>query len=50
MSQPFKINISDEALDLLAKKLALTRLPDEIEDAGWDYGVPLQDIRRLVAR
>ncbi|KAI3618595.1 epoxide hydrolase [Moniliophthora roreri] len=50
MSQPFKINVSDESLELLAKKLALTRLPDEIEDAGWDYGVPLQDIRRLVGR
>ena len=50
MSQPFTINISDESIDLLHKKLALTRLPDEIDDAGWDYGVPLQDIRRLVAR
>ncbi|KAK7053454.1 hypothetical protein VNI00_004080 [Paramarasmius palmivorus] len=50
MSQPFTINISDESIDLLHKKLALTRLPDEIDDAGWDYGVPLQDIRRLIAR
>ncbi|KAK7045806.1 hypothetical protein VNI00_007209 [Paramarasmius palmivorus] len=46
----FKIAISDEALDLLKKKLELTCLPDEIEDAGWDYGAPLADIRRLVAR
>jgi hypothetical protein len=50
MSQPFAINISDESIDLLRKKLALTRLPDEIDDAGWDYGVPLRDMRRLVAR
>ncbi|KAK7045807.1 hypothetical protein VNI00_007210 [Paramarasmius palmivorus] len=46
----FKIAISDEALDLLKKKLELTRLPDEIEDAGWDYGAPVSDIRRLVTR
>ena len=28
----------------------MTRLPDEIEDAGWAYGVPLADVKRLVAR
>ena len=46
----FKITVSDEALDLLKKKLELSRLPDELDDAGWDYGVPLADIRRLLAR
>ncbi|KAK7040649.1 hypothetical protein VNI00_009554 [Paramarasmius palmivorus] len=46
----FKINIPDQAIDLLKKKLELARLPDEIDEAGWDYGVPLSDIRRLVAR
>ncbi|ESK84244.1 epoxide hydrolase [Moniliophthora roreri MCA 2997] len=50
MSSPFKIAIPDSALELLKKKLELSRLPDEIDDAGWDYGVPLADIRRLVAR
>ncbi|KAF9264376.1 alpha/beta-hydrolase [Marasmius fiardii PR-910] len=46
----FKINIPDESLEQLRKKLELTRLPDELDEAGWDYGAPLSDIRRLVAR
>ncbi|KAK0464725.1 Alpha/Beta hydrolase protein [Desarmillaria tabescens] len=46
----FKISIPDEKLELLRKKLELTALPDELEDSGWKYGVPLGDIRRLVAR
>ncbi|VDB88840.1 unnamed protein product [Peniophora sp. CBMAI 1063] len=47
---PFTLHISDEALAELDKKLALTRLPDELEGAGWDYGAPLSHIRRLVDR
>ncbi|KAJ7484697.1 Alpha/Beta hydrolase protein [Mycena latifolia] len=47
---PFKISIPDEKLSLLHKKLELTTLPDELADAGWDYGVPLVDVRRLVER
>ncbi|KAL0569709.1 hypothetical protein V5O48_012248, partial [Marasmius crinis-equi] len=50
MASEFKISISDSDLSLLKQKLELTRLPDEIEGAGWDYGVPLADIKRLVAR
>ena len=46
----FRIDVPEEHLTILQQKLALTNLPDEIEDAGWDYGVPLTDIRRLVAR
>ena len=46
----FRIDIPEEHLTILQQKLALTNLPDEIEDAGWDYGAPLADIRRLVAR
>ncbi|KAI0036977.1 Alpha/Beta hydrolase protein [Vararia minispora EC-137] len=45
---PFTIAISDSELELLQRKLELTGLPDELEDAGWDYGVPLADVRRLV--
>ncbi|TFY65716.1 hypothetical protein EVG20_g5373, partial [Dentipellis fragilis] len=47
---PFKIAIPDDALALLSQKLALTRLPDELDEAGWQYGVPLADVKRLVAR
>ncbi|KAJ3575872.1 hypothetical protein NP233_g812 [Leucocoprinus birnbaumii] len=46
---PFKIAVTDQELELLKKKLELTRFPDEIENAGRDYGAPLQDIQRLVA-
>ncbi|KAF7299513.1 EHN domain-containing protein [Mycena indigotica] len=47
---PFKIDVPDAALEELSKKLALARLPDELDEAGWDYGVPLDDIRRLLVK
>jgi len=45
--RPFTLSIPEAELVLLKDKLALTRFPDELEDAGWDYGVPLSDIQRL---
>ncbi|KAL0569816.1 hypothetical protein V5O48_012149, partial [Marasmius crinis-equi] len=50
MASEFEISIPDNALKLLQQKLELTRLPDEIDKAGWDHGAPLSDIRRLVER
>ena len=47
---PFKIDIPDQKIALLKQKLALTHFPDELEEAGWAYGVPLADMRRLVGR
>jgi pimeloyl-ACP methyl ester carboxylesterase len=47
---PFNISVSSEQLDALKQRLALTRFPDELDDAGWAYGAPLADIKRLVAR
>ncbi|KAF5309359.1 hypothetical protein D9611_014011 [Ephemerocybe angulata] len=47
---PYTINVTEEELGLLKKKLELVRLPDEITDAGRDYGAPLVDIEKLVAR
>lgn len=46
----FNITISEEQLSTLQSKLALTTLPDELENAGWNYGAPLADIRRLLLR
>ena len=46
--RPYKINVSDEQIALLKAKLELAVLPDELDDAGWDYGAPLGDIARLV--
>ncbi|KAJ7302792.1 Alpha/Beta hydrolase protein [Mycena albidolilacea] len=47
---PFNISVSSEQLDALKQRLALTRFPDELDDAGWAYGAPLADIKRLVTR
>lgn len=47
--QPFTLAVPDADIDFLHKKLDLVRLPDELDGAGWDYGVPLTDIKRLVA-
>ncbi|KAF8139440.1 Alpha/Beta hydrolase protein [Mycena galopus ATCC 62051] len=47
---PFKISIPDAVLERLHKKLELADLPDELDGAGWEYGVPLADVKRLVAR
>jgi len=47
---PFKIQVPDQDLQFLHQKLALTVLPDELEGANRDYGAPLSDIQRLLAR
>jgi hypothetical protein len=48
--KPFKIGIFDDELALLRSKLDHAIFPDELEGAGWDYGAPLADIKRLVDR
>ena len=45
--KPFKIQVSDADLSLLKQKLDLATLPDELDEAAWDMGAPLSDIRRL---
>jgi len=47
--QPFTIAISQATLDDLHVRLALTRWPDEVEGAGWDYGTNLLYMKELVA-
>ncbi|KAG2065320.1 alpha/beta-hydrolase [Suillus decipiens] len=47
---PFQINISDEKLSTLRTKLELATFPDELQDAGWKYGSPLVDVKRLTER
>lgn len=47
---PFKISVSDDRITLLKAKLENAVFPDELDEAGWAYGVPLADIKRLVAR
>jgi hypothetical protein len=45
--KPFKVHIPDVALDDLKARLSLARFPDELDDAGWAYGAPLSDVKRL---
>jgi microsomal epoxide hydrolase len=47
--QPFKIDVSQEILDDLQRRLANTRWPGKIEDAGWDYGTDLAYLKELCA-
>ena len=45
----FEVNISDEVLNDLQARLADTRWPDEVEDAGWAYGTNLDYLQELVS-
>lgn len=47
---PFQISVPDSKIASLKAKLEQVTFPDELEDAGWDYGSPLADVKRLVAR
>ncbi len=44
---PFRIDIPQADLDDLAARLAATRWPNEVADAGTDYGMPVDVVRRL---
>lgn len=46
--EPYTISVPDEKLTSLTDKLSTATFPDELDDAGWDYGAPLADIKRLV--
>ena len=47
--QPFRVNIPDDQLVRLRRKLEDYELPesDIIEDAGWSYGVSLEWVKGL---
>ena len=44
---PFKISVPDAVLDDLRERLAQARWPDEVEGAGWDYGIALDYMKEL---
>ncbi|KGO76089.1 Alpha/beta hydrolase fold-1 [Penicillium italicum] len=46
---PYNIAVADEKLKQLRQKLEHTTFPDELDASGWDMGVPLLEIKRLVA-
>ncbi|KAL4950233.1 Alpha/Beta hydrolase protein [Aspergillus filifer] len=46
-SRSFEIDVPEADLDRLCQKLDTTTFPDELDNAGWDMGVPLEEIKRL---
>lgn len=48
ITRPFRIDVPQADLDDLRDRLARTRWPDELPDAGWDYGASLGYLRELV--
>ena len=45
--EPYTISVPEEQRQGLREKLEATTFPDELDHAGWDYGVPLADMKRL---
>jgi pimeloyl-ACP methyl ester carboxylesterase len=45
--EPFTITTEPEALADLTERLKRTRWPDELDDAGWDFGTNLDYMRSL---
>ena len=46
--RPFEIAVSDETLEDLKQRLNMTRLPDQLDGAGWDYGTELEYLTELI--
>jgi pimeloyl-ACP methyl ester carboxylesterase len=44
----FRIEIDEGVLEDLRRRLAQARLPDQVEGAGWEYGMPRDYLRELV--
>lgn len=42
--------VPQDDLDDLRRRVAAARWPDELDDAGWDYGVPGRYVRELAGR
>ncbi len=46
--RPFEIAVSDDVLDDLRARLERTRLPDQLDGVGWDYGTELGYLNELI--
>jgi pimeloyl-ACP methyl ester carboxylesterase len=44
----FAVRVDDAVLADLQARLAQTRLPDQIDGTGWEYGIPLDYLRELI--
>lgn len=49
MARPFRFAVPQTKIDNLKQLLSLTEFPDELDDASWDMGVPLSEMKNLVA-
>ena len=47
--EPFRVDIPQSVLDDLRDRLRRTRLPDQIDGAGWDYGTERGYLAELLA-
>jgi microsomal epoxide hydrolase len=45
--EPFEVEVRADVVDDLRRRLAATRWPDELPDAGWDYGTSRSVLREL---
>ena len=45
--EPYTISVPEEQRQQLSKKLELTTFPGELDQADWDYGAPLADVKKL---
>jgi microsomal epoxide hydrolase len=45
--RPFRVDVPQDDLDELRRRLAATRWPGEVPGAGWDRGVPLEYLKEL---
>jgi hypothetical protein len=45
---PFRIDVAPEVLEDLARRLEHARLPGAPVDAGWEYGIEPDYLRRLL--
>ncbi|KAG9593456.1 hypothetical protein KCV01_g10680, partial [Aureobasidium melanogenum] len=46
--KPYTISVPQAKINRLQQKLAVVDLPDELDDAGWDYGASLPEVKKLV--
>lgn len=46
---PYSVAVPDARLYKLRAKLEVAEFPDELDAAGWGYGVPLADMKRLTS-
>lgn len=47
--RPFEFRVDDAEVDALRRRLADTRWPDQLPDAGWEYGTELEYLQSLCA-